>query len=115
MRLLVVSMFNPRTDGGLSHLSSDGGGRVPAPPDISKTTQRSDKRQTALDRARQDLEEILRSFLSEVKNEVTRGQKEVKFGRFLHFRTKSVRSSETRRARKARKKAFDSSFNSKCT
>ena len=32
-------------------------------PKISKTAQRSDKRQTALDRARQDLAEIYRSLL----------------------------------------------------
>ena len=43
------------------------------PPEISKTVQRSDKRQTVLDRAGQDLEEIKGSFLSQVKNKVTRG------------------------------------------
>ena len=43
------------------------------PPEISKTALRRDMRQTALDSAGQDLEEILRSFLSQVKNEVTRG------------------------------------------
>ena len=43
------------------------------PPEISKTALRRDMRQTALDSAGQDLEEILSSFLSQVKNEVTRG------------------------------------------
>ena len=72
--------LNPRTVGGLSQTRSAGGGVENHHPEISKTAQRSDNRQTALDRARQDLEEIQRSFLPQVKNEVTRGQTKVKFG-----------------------------------
>ena len=41
--------------------------------------------------------------------------KKVKFCRFRHFSDKSVYSSETRRARKTRKKGFDSSFNARLT
>ena len=38
-------MLNPRTDGGPGHLSTDGGGRITAPPpEISKTKQDGDKR-----------------------------------------------------------------------
>ena len=46
----------------LSQTRSAGGWVENRPPKISKTAQRSDKRQTALDRARQDLEEILGYF-----------------------------------------------------
>ena len=42
IRSLVI---NPRTDGGLRQLSTDGGGRMTAPPpEISRTKQDSDKR-----------------------------------------------------------------------
>ena len=41
--------INPRTDGGPGHLSTDGEGRITAPPDISKTKQARDKQLTALD------------------------------------------------------------------
>ena len=55
--------LNPRTGGGLSQLTTGGGGLISAPPpEISKTTQRSDKRKTALDRSRQALEKLFQSF-----------------------------------------------------
>ena len=41
--------FNPRTDGGLGQLRTDGGADDRPPPEISKTKQRSEKRQTALE------------------------------------------------------------------
>ena len=43
--------INPRTDGGLGQLRTDGGGgrMTAAPPEISKTKQRSEKRQTAFE------------------------------------------------------------------
>ena len=50
-----------------------GGGHICAPPANSKTTQRIDKRKKALDRSWQALEKVQRSFLCEVKIEVTRG------------------------------------------
>ena len=56
--------LNPRTVGGLSQTRIAGGGLKTAPRKISKTAQRSDKWQTALDKARQDLEEIIRLFLA---------------------------------------------------
>ena len=40
---ICISIFNPRTDGGPGHLSSDGGADN-LPPDISKTKQARDKR-----------------------------------------------------------------------
>ena len=43
----LVSPFNPRTAGGLSHLRTAGGGaddRPPPPPENSKTNKDSDKR-----------------------------------------------------------------------
>ena len=50
--------FNPRTAGGLSHLrtAGGGGGTYVPPPANSKTTQRIDKREKALDRSEQALE-----------------------------------------------------------
>ena len=38
------SRVNPRTDGGPGHISTDGGERITAPPEISKTKQARDKR-----------------------------------------------------------------------
>ena len=50
-----------------------------APPENSKTKKDSDKRQTALDRPWQVLQEILISFFDQVKFEVTGGQKRSNF------------------------------------
>ena len=69
--------LNPRTDGGPGHLSTDGGGADNRPPDISKTKQARDNRQTALGTDGQALQFLLRSFLGQVKNDVT-GVKKVK-------------------------------------
>ena len=39
---ILRKSINPRTDGGPGHLSTDGGGRITAPPEISKTKQARD-------------------------------------------------------------------------
>ena len=82
------SIFNPRTAGGLSHLRTAGGATyVPPPPANSNTTQRIDKRKKALDRSEQALEKVLRSFLCEVKIEVTRGHEGQNFPKFPNYMT----------------------------
>ena len=88
-----------------------GGGWFPPPPEISKTTQRSDRRKTALDRSRQVLEKILRSFLGQVNIEVTRGHQRSNFPIF-HVTGTSLQiirvSSVTKIVKKKRKKTLES-------
>ena len=43
VQLKGQDMIIPRTDGGLSHLNTDGEGRITEPPEISKTKQVRDK------------------------------------------------------------------------
>ena len=71
-----MKTINPRTDGGPGHLSTDGGADN-RPPEISKTKQARDKPSTALDTDGRALQFVLRSFLGQVKNDVT-GFKKVK-------------------------------------
>ena len=51
---LKTERLNPRTDGGLGQLRTD------APPEISKTKQRSEKRQTAFESLGEGLQEVFR-------------------------------------------------------
>ena len=41
---IVLGIINSRTDGGPGHLSTDGGVRITAPPEISKMKQARDTR-----------------------------------------------------------------------
>ena len=56
----LLVLINPRTDGGLGQLRTDGGGGADdSPPEISKTKQRSEKRQTAFETLGEGLPKVL--------------------------------------------------------
>ena len=84
------------------------------PPEISKTKQRSEKRQTAFESLGEDLPKVSRSFFAKVKDDVTRGHLRSNFTIIRlrpAFSYKWRRSSWTIRVRRAqKKKTFDSPF-----
>ena len=79
------------------------GGLISAPRKISRTTQRIEKRSTALDRPCQVLQKIYGSFLDEIKIEVTGGQKRSNFPKIGLFSQKLAIISSTMQASKISK------------
>ena len=76
---IVQKAINPRTDGGLGQLRTDGERMTAPPPEISKTKQRSEKRQTAFKTLEKVLPKVFRPFFAKVKNNVNRGHQRSNF------------------------------------
>ena len=73
---MTIFLVNPRTDGCPGHLSTDGGGADNrSPPEISKTKQARDKRLAALYTDGRALQFLPRTFLGQVKNDITEVKK----------------------------------------
>ena len=70
----VINHLNPRPDGPLDFPPPDGGGVFEHPPSISAPTHRKTKQKTAFESSRKIISKSFRSFLAQIKIEVTRGQ-----------------------------------------
>ena len=100
-----------RAPTGSGPLRTDGGGYPP--PEVSKTKQRSEGRQTVLESPRESLSKVFQSFFAKVKNDVTSGHQKSNF-MILRLRPtisdKRRLSSCTTRARTVRKQSLDGPF-----
>ena len=111
--MTFIGKFNPRTDGGLGQLRTDGGGWITAPRRSQKLSNVAIIGKRYSKAWEKVYRKYLRHFFTKVHNDVTRGHQRSNFT-VVRLRPtlpdKWRCSSCTVRVRRAQEKAFDSPF-----